>query len=61
MTKLRINCGGSDLHADLTVQEFEEMLSSGQEFITMPILFFDRPHSILRVRPNQIRYYFEEL
>lgn len=61
MTKLRVNFGGQDWHVDLTVEEFEKRYASNSEFIILPLLLFDKPSSTLRVRPSQIKYYFEEL
>jgi len=61
MKELRVNFGGADWHVNKTVEEFEEELNNKKEFILLPLLFDGRPDSILRVRPSQIRYYFEEL
>lgn len=61
MTKLRVNFGGDDWRVDLSVEEFEQRLSAGSEFITLPLIFFEKPHATVRVRPSQIRYYLEEL
>jgi len=61
MNKLCVNFGNSDWHVGMSVEEFEAAKDSGKEFIILPLLFNNVHHSVLRVRPSQIRYYFEEV
>lgn len=61
-TELRVNFGSEDWRVDLTVDQFEELLNDTNNlFIILPLLFAGKPHSTLRVRPQQIRYYYEVL
>ena len=61
MNKLRVNFGKEDWHVDLTVYEFEDLLKEGTAFVTLPLLLGNEPHSKIRVRPQNIAYYYEEI
>ena len=58
--KLRVNYGSQDFHVDMTIEEFETELKSGKEFIKFNTLIGWVPFASIRVRPNQIKYYYEE-
>lgn len=62
MPKTRVNIGGSDWHVGMTMVEFENALESySYGFLHLPLLLDEKPHANMRVRPSQIKYYYEEL
>lgn len=64
MSKTCVNFGGADWHVDMTIEQLEKAYGEAGttgEFITLPLLFDNAPHAVIRVRPSEIRYYLEQL
>lgn len=63
MSETRINFGGLDWHTSLSFQELDDMLfiAGREQFMTVPLLLDGKPHSTIRIRAGQVKYYFEIL
>jgi len=64
MGKLRINCGNSDWHIDMSLAEFQAALVQAKEkgeHLQLTRMFGDCQDSILYVDPSRICYYSEEI